>query len=1022
MYSQYLQDYVQSLSQIAEIPPESVPLLRESLACFVGILGRAIEAETYPADDVLKLSVRLLLLDDGISRLPQSDETDRVHYLIAMGFEQTGVLLTRLNPDLATHSATVTPLENDYWYRLTLALLHYLAGGHRVQALSVLRYLQELTAAFAAGTLEDEYRAFVEVLRRLYSGEALDNNLDSQGLWTQLVFQQRLPSNTQERRIQRLALRIQERRSIVLESLGEGNSASWLARRIDVNPGAIEFWDGYLRNLKTRGITTFTNEQVGPGFDQWLRIENNVVVVLPTGSGKTIIGELLTALALANGQQVVWILPTRALVRQTRRELRRAFELLGVIVDELPTTEDFIPLFAVNPSQPRYVAVATPEKLAALLRVNLNAVANVGLVVFDEAQLLLKDSRGTVAESVLQQIHRWASNSRFVLMTAFAEEQQALQNFIERLSGATTRCAVLSSNVRPTRRIYGIVTDVRDSGKSSPLLLLYPPGIQDENQETQDPFRLLLSKVKWSATSKKTRIDIAQQLVRTTTVSGVRSVLFVTRKDSTEAQAKKLLKSRYMKSSQRTSLPQSDLMRLHGELGRESVIEHTALFQVAPHHAGLTPLEQHLVELWVRKGIIRTVIATPTLAQGVNLPFDLSIVSFVERRNRQTDQQEPLAITEIQNMLGRAGRAGQVSDGICLIAVPSKGQNPVRLLDRHRRYFFASQGTTAELIGLRRLITRGVNAKINRSDWLLELDGLDFSETQAIVSFVLNATRDSPVITDGIHKRLLEFPSLQQLAETELNLIVEFLEEVTIAVQAYCLEKPVLQMALERTGMPVEILDYYIQQLQASPEVHRWNEADKLEWLDQVVQSALAKASSRRWFIKLMENHRLSLEAVMVCVKLWRSGATLAEIEMGWKSSGTEVSTKLGEFLNHQLSIFAQFWGALAVCDDSINEFAGNKVTDEIFRQVQTFVREGVTDLRQLEWLRALGGLDRVLAHKLAEFSIVPYEVMEIRRYVYQQMRLWHSNQKAIPPGLQEPYRGALIGVLNEVLGTYGSS
>ena len=60
---------------------------------------------------------------------------------------------------------------------------------------------------------------------------------------------------------------------------------------------------------------------------------------------------------------------------------------------------------------------------------------------------------------------------------------------------------------------------------------------------------------------------------------------------------------------------------------------------------------------------------------------------------------------------------------------------------------------------------------------------------------------------------------------------------------------------------------------------------------------------------------------------------------------------------------------------------------DQILRQSQTYLREGVQNLVQLGWLRALGGLDRVLAHKLADISIVPEENNTIRRYTHQQLQ-----------------------------------
>jgi len=95
---------------------------------------------------------------------------------------------------------------------------------------------------------------------------------------------------------------------------------------------------------------------------------------------------------------VVWLLPSRALVRQAHRELTKAFEILNVRVEELPTTEDFEPFFIEDLPAGRYVAATTPEKLAALIRANPDSMRNVGLVILDEAQKLFDLKRGTTIE------------------------------------------------------------------------------------------------------------------------------------------------------------------------------------------------------------------------------------------------------------------------------------------------------------------------------------------------------------------------------------------------------------------------------------------------------------------------------------------------------------------------------------------------------------------------------------------------------------------------------------------------
>jgi helicase len=74
------------------------------------------------------------------------------------------------------------------------------------------------------------------------------------------------------------------------------------------------------------------------------------------------------------------------------------------------------------------------------------------------------------------------------------------------------------------------------------------------------------------------------------------------------------------------------------------------------HHAGLTGGQRKKVEEAFRKGDILCIIATPTLAQGVNLPARRVVVRDVRRWNTAAGRTLPMPVMEIRQMMGRAGR------------------------------------------------------------------------------------------------------------------------------------------------------------------------------------------------------------------------------------------------------------------------------------------------------------------------------------------------------------------------------
>ena len=77
---------------------------------------------------------------------------------------------------------------------------------------------------------------------------------------------------------------------------------------------------------------------------------------------------------------------------------------------------------------------------------------------------------------------------------------------------------------------------------------------------------------------------------------------------------------------------------------------------VAFHHAGLTSKQRSIIEDAFRTGDLVAIVATPTLAAGVNLPARRVLVRDVKRW--QDGGSAHLSVMEVRQMLGRAGRPG----------------------------------------------------------------------------------------------------------------------------------------------------------------------------------------------------------------------------------------------------------------------------------------------------------------------------------------------------------------------------
>jgi hypothetical protein len=181
----------------------------------------------------------------------------------------------------------------------------------------------------------------------------------------------------------------------------------------------------------------------------------------------------------------------------------------------------------------------------------------------------------------------------------------------------------------------------------------------------------------------------------------------------------------------------------------------------------------------------------------------------------------------------------------------------------------------------------------------------------------------------------------------------------------------------------------------------------------------------REWFQKIFKDR--SLDKIFKVINLWRKGHLLVDLEKIWEISDADPDNiiehdfqpqkrtriSLGRFLNHDLSLIAQFWGALAVCYEVLFIPAPNEGLKLLLQQLPPCTREGVSSQEQLEWLNALGGVDRVLSHELSKIWINAGQTQKSGRYIRNQVRFWREKRQSIPVVVEGQYRVALESILN---------
>jgi hypothetical protein len=99
---------------------------------------------------------------------------------------------------------------------------------------------------------------------------------------------------------------------------------------------------------------------------------------------------------------------------------------------------------------------------------------------------------------------------------------------------------------------------------------------------------------------------------------------------------------------------------------------------VATSHGQMPQRLRRLMTKLIERRICPITVATATLTEGVNLPFDIVFLNSLERRRfdptTMTSKAEPMSTAEFRNLAGRAGRPGSADsiEGIALVVVPQR--------------------------------------------------------------------------------------------------------------------------------------------------------------------------------------------------------------------------------------------------------------------------------------------------------------------------------------------------------------
>ena len=366
-------------------------------------------------------------------------------------------------------------------------------------------------------------------------------------------------------------------------------------------------------------------------FHSIFHTDTNVLVGAPTGSGKTVAAELAIFRVFINypGDKCVYIAPLKALVKERMNDWgERLGKKLGKKIVEL--TGDVVPdMKAVVAAD---LIITTPEKWDGISRSwqNRKYVQSVRLLVIDEIHLLGND-RGPVLEVIVSRT-----------------------NFI-------------SSHTEQAVRVVGLSTALANAGDVGAWLHIDSLGMFNFKPSVRPvPLEVHITGFpgqhycpRMATMNKPAYNDIRIHSVDKPVL------IFVASRRQTRLTAYDLISHAVAHDHKQWVHMDEEELEMNLDCIIDTNLKHTLRFGIGLHHAGLQEKDRKRCETLFLERKIQLLVATATLAWGVNLPAHLVIIKGTEYFDGKTHRYQDFPITDVLQMMGRAGRP-QYDDQVSL--------------------------------------------------------------------------------------------------------------------------------------------------------------------------------------------------------------------------------------------------------------------------------------------------------------------------------------------------------------------
>jgi helicase len=393
-------------------------------------------------------------------------------------------------------------------------------------------------------------------------------------------------------------------------------------RKYDIPDSILEAWlkrqGDYLLPLQEKAIRAGLLDY-GQENEQ-----RNLLISAPTSSGKSFCGEMAAIASLLRRKKAVILLPLKSIAEEKYSYFTDCYRASGlktiIATGDHPENDDDFQLGNFD------LALAIYEKFNRLLTVNLDILGQVGLVVVDELQMIGDSTRGPELEMALTKVLASGYQPRIIALSAVIADQSDPADWL--------KCATIAETVRPIDLLQGVAAAGRFHFRS------FNSGLEGKE------------KIAFEGGDNP-----GEELIQFLKNDESRKLVFLkSRRDTIEAAFR-------LAAAVNWETAGTTLAQLEGEEASFLIrsLRQVLSRGVAFHNADLTPSQRQAIEEGYRKGEIRIIFTTTTLAMGVNLPAEtvlLETMKYTGGGFAGKPLLAPISVADFQNITGRAGRFG----------------------------------------------------------------------------------------------------------------------------------------------------------------------------------------------------------------------------------------------------------------------------------------------------------------------------------------------------------------------------